>query len=494
MKRLYPILLLSSAAWILTPKISAQTEGAAFTLTGMGVATPFARDYQTIGINPANLDMDTPYNKTVTLGTFEGGVSFYSAALTKAEVRQNLSREKIKDFTQEQQRQYALEFANSPNALDLDITHLGLSIKTKKLGTFAFRSRDKMNIYYELGPQVSEILWLGYTASYFDSLIVNNNGIKDTIPNSPNIDQATFESIVSGYTPLDSALNITQLLQGTKLRFSWVREFNFAWGKKVWSNEDFQLLAGVGVKALLGQGLLAIDARDGKAEAFSSLSPLFNVDYSNINGQSPSQLPANSSPIKPVGFGIGIDLGATLVYKEHFVLSAAITDIGSMTWDGNVYKLKETKLTGFDNLGFESTDFYEQISTINGSDALINWQGAEKLTTKLPTTMRIGVGYQNFPMWKVGIDIVAPMNDDVASMERAVVAVGGEFCPIPAIHLQLGFVQGGNYDTKMPAGIYFTIGANGTYEFGVASRDIITFFTKNQPTVSAAFGFLRFRF
>jgi hypothetical protein len=323
---------------------------------------------------------------------------------------------------------------------------------------------------------------------------VNNNGIKDTVPNSPNIDQATFESIVSGYTPLDSALNITQLLQGTKLRFSWVREFNFAWGKKVWSNEDFQLLAGVGVKALLGQGLLAIDARDGKAEAFSSLSPLFNVDYSSINGQSPSQLPANSSPIKPVGFGIGIDLGATLVYKEHFVLSAAITDIGSMTWDGNVYKLKETKLTGFDNPGFESTDFYEQISTINGSDALINWQGAEKLTTKLPTTMRIGLGYQNFPMWKVGIDIVAPMNDDVASMERAVVAVGGEFCPIPAIHLQLGFVQGGNYDTKMPAGIYFTIGANGTYEFGVASRDIITFFTKNQPTVSVAFGFLRFRF
>ena len=102
---------------VLAQAIHAQTEGSSFTLTGMGVATPFATDYQCLGINPGNLDVEPRYDQKIAMGMLEGGVSLYSAALTKEELRQNIFREDIKTLSQADQRYYATEFANSANAV-----------------------------------------------------------------------------------------------------------------------------------------------------------------------------------------------------------------------------------------------------------------------------------------------------------------------------------------------------------------------------------------
>jgi hypothetical protein len=46
---------------------------------------------------------------------------------------------------------------------------------------------------------------------------------------------------------------------------------------------------------------------------------------------------------------------------------------------------------------------------------------------------------------------------------------------------------------QIPVGVNFAI-KGGTYEFGVASRDAVTFFKDNAPTISMAMGFARMRF
>ncbi len=56
-----------------------------------------------------------------------------------------------------------------------------------------------------------------------------------------------------------------------------------------------------------------------------------------------------------------------------------------------------------------------------------------------------------------------------------------------------GVTGGGGYDLQMPVGINFAI-RGGSYEFGVASRDAVTFFKDNAPTLSMAMGFARVRF
>jgi len=474
---------------ILSFSIHAQTEASAFSLTGHGISTAFSRDYQCLGINPANLDLAPQYEgKHFAFGFFETGVSFYSEGLTKQELRQNFTGQRIKELSQADQIQYAREFANSANSGDIDIMTAGFYAQTNKLGSFAFSSRERVDFYSNLGPQASELLWLGYAAPYFEELILENG---DTIPNTANLDAETLAQVVQGITSLENASSVSDLIRGTEFRFAWVREFNLGYGKKLLSGETWQLHGGVGVKFLIGQGIIDVDATGQEAKVFSALSPVFQIDYDDIDGQSPSQLPNNAGPLTPVGFGIGVDLGATFVIQDRYYASASVTDIGSMTWDGNVYELNDFQLTNFENSGIESVAFIDQITELSGSDGLLDWKGTAKRVTKLPTTARAGFGFR-LPMIMAGIDIVAPMNSEVGSLDRASIAVGGEFTPVPWVHLSAGFSQGGNYDTKIPAGIRFTIG-DGTYELGVASRDMITFFTRNQPTASMTFGFLRFR-
>ncbi len=494
MKNFYQFICAVTVLLSCSYQLNAQTEGASFTLTGMGVATPFASDYQALGINPGNLDITNRYEKKVTMGFMEGGVSLFSEALTKTEIRQNIFKEKIKDFTREQKRDFALEFANSKNSLDADMTTFGFSLQTKRAGTFAFSTRERMDYYSKLGNQVSDLVWLGYNSSYFDSLVVANpNGSFDTIPNADNIDPQTLENVIKGITALQNAKSLSELIQGTVFQFSWMQEINLGWGKRILNKENLQLHGGVGLKFLIGRGMTEIIAEKNKTSVFGSLSPLFGIDYDQISNGNSSALPENAGKLAPVGTGFGFDLGATAVIYKNFIVSAAVTDIGSITWDGNVYTLKDIDLTTFENGGLESVNFVDQIQSLNGSDGLLEWQGTQSRTTKLPSTMRAGFAYDNHKKIRVGVDIIAPLSDELGSLDKAVVAFGGEFSPIPQIHIQAGIVQGGNYDTKIPIGVYFTLG-QGAYEFGVSSRDFVTFFRNNQPTISMAFGFLRFRF
>jgi len=54
-------------------------------------------------------------------------------------------------------------------------------------------------------------------------------------------------------------------------------------------------------------------------------------------------------------------------------------------------------------------------------------------------------------------------------------------------------LTGGVYDFSIPVGVTI-ITKNGGFEAGIASRDAVTFFTQNGPTLSLSTGFMRFRF
>ncbi len=483
-------ILLSLAACLIVLITAAQNEGSAFTLTGTGVATPFATDYQALGINPANLDLPPLFEgKNTAIGLAEFGVSLHSRALTRSELRQNLLDEDIEELTTDEQRAFAREFANTPFAADADVMMVGVCHKTENIGAFGFSMRDRMDFYSELGPLVSEIILLGYTASYFNSLVLANG---DTIPNDGNFDPDTLD-IVQGFTSADNALSISELIAGTKMHFSWIREFNFGYGKRLNVSEDLEWYAGIGVKYLLGQGMIKLDAASGSATGFSALSPVFNINYDEIDDNNPSALASNSGRFTPVGRGFGIDLGITALIGKKLMLSAAGTDIGSMKWDGNVYALNEQLLLQYENAGIESVDFIDQIGQLNGGDGLIDWEGKEDYVTQLPAMARFGAGLRAGKYLRLGADLSMPLGNDVASLERMNIALGAEYGLMAWLRLSAGLVHGGNYDFIVPAGITFVIG-DGTYEAGFASRDLVTYFIEDHPTLSLSTGFLRFRF
>jgi hypothetical protein len=227
--------------------------------------------------------------------------------------------------------------------------------------------------------------------------------------------------------------------------------------------------------------------------AFSSMSPIFDVNYEEIQGVNPSSLPNDAPDLQPVGFGLGFDLGATLVLKQKLILSASVVDIGSIKWDGNLYTINDQLLVDYVQEGAESADLITELLNFNSPENALQWEGTATRTKKLPTTARLGAGFKINDKLRLAADAVIPVNDEVVNYENPIIAVGADFKPVPFIQLSAGMVNsGGQEETKIPVGITFIIG-EGRWEAGMASRDMITWFTSNNPTASLSFGFLRFR-
>ena len=112
---------------------------------------------------------------------------------------------------------------------------------------------------------------------------------------------------------------------------------------------------------------------------------------------------------------------------------------------------------------------------------------------KLPTTLRVGASFKIKEFAELGVDIIVPMNDGVGNVNKAIIGLGGDIYPLPWLRLSAGFLTGGNYDFQIPVGLTFITGT-GSWEGGIASRDAVTFFTQNGPTLSLSTGFMRFRF
>jgi hypothetical protein len=170
-----------------------------------------------------------------------------------------------------------------------------------------------------------------------------------------------------------------------------------------------------------------------------------------------------------------------------------VTNIGSITWKGNVYTANDALLTDLSSTGLDSYNVLDGIDQFVSKDGVVQWQGEKSRTVALPTNMRLGAGLLLGEIAEVGVDAVVPLNDEPGGYDKAVIGIGGDLRPLKWLQLSAGVVTGGDYDTKLPVGITFDV-AHGTWEFGVASRDAITFFTQDRPTISLCMGFLRFRF
>jgi hypothetical protein len=474
--------------------VFAQYESSSFTLTGLGATTPFARDYQSLTINPANLDLETGYEQKKTLGFFDFTSSIYTELLNKQQMVDGLSgKAKKKELTYDEQLAKVEELTMKPTAIDADLLTFGASLRTEKWGSFAFALRERFDFYSRIDRNLTELIWMGNQSSYFDSLIVQTaSGNDSTIARPENFDPTQF-NILSAFVSSAQALSGRQIIGNSAIGFTWMREFNFGYGKRLIKTKNFEFHGGISAKYLMGQGIIEMDGENGIA--YSSLSPFLNADY-NLTGDAlsnPSALAPDAPKFKPVGQGFGFDVGGTLVVKEHIILNAAINDIGQMRWDGNLYELGNGNVTEFDAMGIETLDPREVLNPFDILGSLLTWKGEESRTTRLNTTTRLGVGFEMLQKLRIGFDVVAPMNDNKANLQQAAINAGIEFTPWPWIHLQTGFSDGGNYGRRMPAGIYFTT-REGAYEMGIATRDLLTLIEDNNPTLSMALGFLRFRY
>lgn len=458
--------------------LSAQHEMSAFTATGRaGVSTTMATDYQALGINPANLGMIKSTGdvlqkpQIITFGLAETAISVHSDALTKSELARNFfsfnGAQGGDSLTKEQKIEAGLSFANSGIDLNADVMAVGLAITpTRKVGGFALGVRDRFSSSFRFNGAAADILFNGYNAAYFDSLVVVND---DT----------------TGYAT--KPVLLSELFGGSRFSLNWYREIHLAYGRVLVDEDAFKLYAGAGVKYLMGIGYMDVNVQNG-FNAYASLGSVFNVNYGNN--------PTPSSVEKGlVGSGMGFDAGITvaLLPEEKLKIGASVTDIGSMTWNGNVYSAQDTILPSIEASGVNSYNLIDELEDFAADSNYFNWQGEQEIKVALPTLVRLGASFRVIDQLELGLDVIAPVNESAANFQQAIFAFGVDVRPAPFIRFSTGVSTGAQYDLSIPVGLYFSAPLQ-IYEVGIASRDVVTFFTQNSPNLSVALGFLRFKF
>jgi len=279
-------------------------------------------------------------------------------------------------------------------------------------------------------------------------------------------------------------------------------EINLGYGRKVVKNENFALYLGINLKYLMGQAMARYYQNDND-ELFgnSALSPGFGVEYSGDGVYDGTVNKLTGSGLKTVGSGFGFDIGTTIEIKQNLKIGLAVNDIGYIKWTKNVYEAFNGGVWRIDTPGLNNYNIFEEgqlINTDNGppphDTTLV---GISELKLNLPMNFRGGADYTFNEYIAAGLDVYVPLGEKVpGAFEAPVFGIGVRANPANWVQLSLGVVNGGKFGTNIPFGVtFYPIKSDkNTWEVGFATRDILTLFKQTNPTVSYAFGFLRFSF
>ena len=452
---------------------------------GFGAFTsPVVTDYQCVSINPANLGfqpktevykLSTPLSTGITrkrrgwsVGIGETAFSIHSDALARPDMMDALTQTTSTTFTRAEQLEAAEAFANKGIRFSVDALALGVAYQSQSWGGIAFTVREKVSGSFLFNESAAKLAFQGRYFDYFDSVNVNWRG--DTV----------------GYAR--NPKRFSELFDGTRLGMTWYREAAISYGLQVINTPTFKLFTGVSGKYLTGYAYLDAEVRQGALVARSALSPLFAIDYGKAT--SPSFIDGNT--FLSVGRGYGIDFGLTAQIGTEWTVSASVIDIGNIRWDGNVFQAKDTILNGLSSEGFASYNIFEEAPKITGEGKFFLWGGLTDVTATLPTRTRLGVAWTYSPRWRVGIDAVIPGNAVAGALGQPIVSGGVDYTPFSWLRLGTGIGGGGNMGTFIPVSATFFL-FGGLLETGIASRDVITFFTQQRPVISAVIGVVRIR-
>lgn len=458
-----PFILLSGAL-LYAAGATAQSELSNFTATGRGgVSQGFVTDYQSIGINPANLGRTT--NTTVAFSFIETGAGISSRSLTREQLKKFISSSDEK-LSRTEKEDLARAF-NNPNAINanIDVTTFGASVQLPKLGGLAINNRQRMVVHVGLNKNAADILFLGKDAPVFQEVAQ------------------------------DSSILISEILNPSMVQISWVNEWNVAYGNTVLNTGSFKLHAGVGYRFIEGIGVLDLQVREGRTTAYSALSPYFDISYGSIASDPTFNLQTNRGTIlnpESVGKGHGWDLGISAEIGERVRAGIAVTDLGSMTWKGNLLIADDQPLAEITSEGVGSYKFFNEVANLVGSgeNSIVRYEAGSSRTEKMPTKLRAGTGVLLGEKFDAGLDITVPLNDVAGNYAKSFVGLGVDYKPFSLLRLSSGLSAGAGYDLSLPLGITFV---SPVYEAGIATRDLVSLFSENNPYLSAAFGFLRFR-
>lgn len=486
----------------------AQIDMSSFKATGRGgVATTFATDYQAIGVNPANLGFRKSFRDPLfTVNLIEPNASFFTEALSRSELLSTILNPSQNNFSLDEKANAADRFAGTDFNFTLDATLLAGAISMPKIGGFAFSVRDRILFYANLSKNVTDLAFMGKYSNRFTHLELFD-GRK--VERATATEEELAQTYLAFFENSGQAEKYSKIFNGTTLSLSWLREYNFSYGRQIVDKYNFSMHIGAGIRYVTGVALIDIEvAEDSLQRNIISASPSLGFQLGNDPNvaQSPTFRGNENANLfqklfmgKPVGSGVGFDLGINMVIRRNLYIGAAVTNLGNMSWDGNVAQLNDSPLVQIKGTGFNSFNFLVDnrgVLEFAGKNSPFTWSGAtESKKQELPSLVRLGASYEYFKMFHVGIDILIPRNQVAGNLTHTLYAIGGDYQLNRLFRLSSGLSYGGNSGNyvNLPFGVTY-VGTRRLFEAGISSLDIRSLLLGigSSANMSIAFG-LRLR-
>ena len=449
-----------AAALALPLAAQAQNELSNFSATGRGgVINTFATDYQTIGINPANLGRKATHKAALTIA--EVGVGVASQSVNRTLFNKLIfSPDDTLSTAGRANLVNKLTGSNTVNA-NVDVTTIGFAIALPPgLGSIAVSNRVRSGVHVGLSRTSADIIVNGKNAEVYTS---------------------------GRYQTLD----VATALQGTNMQGAVTSEYNIAYGVQVMDLPGFKLSAGAGYRYIQGIGIVDVRVEGGTFFGYSALSPRFKLNYGDI-ANDPNFQAVTGGGLKSVGHGSGFDLGLAAEIAKGIRLGVSVTDMGSMTWNGNVLTAQNQQLHLTNSNGVDTYNVLEELKKQFSDDSrsLFTYEANKTHNGALPTKFRTGAGVRISELFEAGLDVTVPLNDVASNIPSAFVGVGVDYKPVRWVRLSSGFTSGAGYGKSLPLGVTFVTKA---WEAGISTRDLVGLFAEDSPYTSVALGVLRFK-
>ncbi|MCX6136227.1 MAG: DUF5723 family protein, partial [Ignavibacteriales bacterium] len=287
--------------------------------------------------------------------------------------------------------------------------------------------------------------------------------VSERIAATMDLPEGYLKMLLNGFPIEGKSYN----LDNTSATATWTREYNLSGAYLLPYEYGIvkNIAVGAGVKIVQGYGYFGTRKYHGVIETSVTQNAPNQIQDMTIHSsldfvQFRSSIPLDSvgeNIMKPVGSGVGFDLGASAELLNGIRVAASITDIGNITWDKNTKAIvanSDLVLHQFDNQSSDTLGKTFKGSTIDTTS----------FTTNLPTAIHLGGSievekfYAKIPgRLTVAADLHIGLNDEPGNTKKAQFGVGLEWVPIGFLPIRTGFLFGGREKFGWSAGLGFHI-------------------------------------
>lgn len=447
-----------------------------------GSVTATVKDWEAIGINPANLGWANNHGFSLSIGNI--GVNLQDNQITLGQIRSA----NFKDSITSTERQELYNALTTPGGLNMETTvnWFSFSFHIKKIGGFAISLTDHAYSHVFLSKSFANVLDSGAQSQIYKD--INNNL---TLLNETTVANTFQGTSVGGYEYRELNINY-----GTKLLTINVRSkgkggasfenseyLNYQSRRSDTLTNPIIIYGGFGIKPVWGQfdyNSIINNGQNIEQGTMVYWDP--NYDYNLLS----KLFDAN-------GRGLGLDMGLSASYLK-WKLGLSVIDLGKINWQ---------------NPEFANTGEFLPLLEGEAAEGLINnktqifnafvnyskegYAGQPNFTTELPSRFRSGLSYQLTKGITLSSDFVAPLNSVQGNLIEPYLAAGAQVNVFHYIELSAGIGTEKGFGNVVPVGVF--VNFIGGLDFYVATNDVIAYIGNgNGHTLSASAGIRVFGF